>query len=142
MQATVRGAAGSTSGPPPLSQITFDNKAHSGRVKIRLDNRADIKECKDPSIFGRGRSCVGRDRGGVGPRHAAIPVPPSLTRAAACPAGDNSFRLFFDVIVILVCSLSFILCARSIIRGLMLQHVSDGTAGSSANRSCRPLCKP
>ncbi|XP_074990328.1 mucolipin-1 isoform X7 [Calonectris borealis] len=34
--------------------ITFDNKAHSGRVKIRLDNRADIKECKDPSVFGRG----------------------------------------------------------------------------------------
>ncbi|NXY80294.1 MCLN1 protein, partial [Glareola pratincola] len=73
--------------------ITFDNKAHSGRVKIRLDNRADIKECKDPSVFGR---------------------------------GDNSFRLFFDVVVILVCSLSFILCARSIIRGLMLQHVSGG----------------
>uniref|UniRef100_A0A8C9LG84 Mucolipin 1 n=1 Tax=Pavo cristatus TaxID=9049 RepID=A0A8C9LG84_PAVCR len=69
--------------------ITFDNKAHSGRVKIRLDNRADIKECKDHSVFGR---------------------------------GDNSFRLFFDVVVILVCSLSFILCARSIIRGLMLQH--------------------
>ncbi|XP_074990323.1 mucolipin-1 isoform X2 [Calonectris borealis] len=36
--------------------ITFDNKAHSGRVKIRLDNRADIKECKDPSVFGRGRN--------------------------------------------------------------------------------------
>uniref|UniRef100_A0A663N510 Mucolipin 1 n=1 Tax=Athene cunicularia TaxID=194338 RepID=A0A663N510_ATHCN len=68
--------------------ITFDNKAHSGRVKIRLDNQADIKECKDPSVF-----------------------------------GDNSFRLFFDVVVILVCSLSFILCARSIIRGLLLQHV-------------------
>ncbi|KFP05972.1 Mucolipin-1, partial [Calypte anna] len=72
--------------------ITFDNKAHSGRVKIHLENRADIKECKDPSIFGRGRS------------------------------GDNSFRLCFDVLVILVCLLSFILCARSIIRGLMLQH--------------------
>ncbi|NXA43697.1 MCLN1 protein, partial [Eudromia elegans] len=69
--------------------ITFDNKAHSGRVKIRLDNRADIKECKDPSVFGR---------------------------------GDNSLRLFFDVVVILVCSLSFVLCARSIIRGLLLQH--------------------
>ncbi|XP_064900009.1 mucolipin-1 [Columba livia] len=69
--------------------ITFDNKAHSGRVKIRLDNRADIKECKDPSVFGR---------------------------------GDNSFRLLFDVVVILVCSLSFVLCARSIVRGLMLQH--------------------
>lgn len=41
---------------PPSPQITFDNKAHSGRVKIHLDNRADIKECKDPSVFGRGRS--------------------------------------------------------------------------------------
>ncbi|XP_074835672.1 mucolipin-1 isoform X3 [Carettochelys insculpta] len=69
--------------------ITFDNKAHSGRVKISLDNKADIKECKDPSIYGR---------------------------------GDNTFRVFFDVAVILVCVLSFILCARSIIRGLMLQH--------------------
>ncbi|XP_061218233.1 mucolipin-1 [Neopsephotus bourkii] len=69
--------------------ITFDNKAHSGRVRIHLENQAHIKECKDPSVFGR---------------------------------GDNSFRLFFDVIVILVCSLSFILCARSIIRGLLLQH--------------------
>ncbi|CAM2109677.1 unnamed protein product [Caretta caretta] len=69
--------------------ITFDNKAHSGRVKISLDNKADIKECKDPSVYGR---------------------------------GDNTFRVFFDVAVILVCVLSFILCARSIIRGLMLQH--------------------
>ncbi|CAM5116855.1 unnamed protein product [Natator depressus] len=65
--------------------ITFDNKAHSGRVKISLDNKADIKECKDPSVYGR---------------------------------GDNTFRMFFDVAVILVCVLSFILCAR----GLMLQH--------------------
>jgi len=47
------------------------------------------------------------------------------------PGGDNSFRLFFDVVVILVCSLSFILCARSIIRGLMLQHVSGAAGGSS-----------
>lgn len=36
--------------------------------------------------------------------------------------------MFFDVAVILVCVLSFILCARSIIRGLMLQHVSTGLA--------------
>ncbi|KAM9115005.1 mucolipin-1 isoform 5-T7 [Pangshura tecta] len=69
--------------------ITFDNKAHSGRVKISLDNKADIKECKDPSIYGR---------------------------------GDNTFRMAFDVAVILVCVLSFVLCARSIIRGLILQH--------------------
>lgn len=57
---------------PPRSQITFDNKAHSGRVKIRLDNRADIKECKDPSIFGRGRG------GGSGPPARCDPgVPPT-----------------------------------------------------------------
>lgn len=48
-------------------------------------------------------------------------------------AGDNSFRLFFDVVVILVCSLSFVLCARSIIRGLMLQHVSGGTPHSPSS---------
>uniref|UniRef100_A0A8D0G470 Mucolipin TRP cation channel 1 n=1 Tax=Sphenodon punctatus TaxID=8508 RepID=A0A8D0G470_SPHPU len=34
--------------------ITFDNKAHSGRVTIHLDNKADIQECKDPSVYGRG----------------------------------------------------------------------------------------
>ncbi|XP_027527516.1 mucolipin-1-like, partial [Neopelma chrysocephalum] len=68
--------------------ITFDNRAHSGRVRIRLENHADIRECRDPAVYGR---------------------------------GDNSFRLFFDIVVILVCSLSFILCARSIIRGLLLQ---------------------
>ncbi|XP_025047611.1 mucolipin-1 isoform X3 [Alligator sinensis] len=68
--------------------ITFDNKAHSGRVKISLDNKADIKECKDPSVYGR---------------------------------GDNTFRLFFDVVVVIICTLSFALCARSIVRGLILQ---------------------
>uniref|UniRef100_A0A2D4IQ10 Mucolipin extracytosolic domain-containing protein n=2 Tax=Micrurus TaxID=8634 RepID=A0A2D4IQ10_MICLE len=71
--------------------ITFDNKAHSGRVKIRLDNKVDIQECKNPNISGK---------------------------------GDNRFRMFFDVVVILICVLSFILCSRSIIKGLRLQHVS------------------
>lgn len=69
--------------------ITFDNQAHSGLVKIYLDNKVDIQECKDPSVYGK---------------------------------GDNSFRLFFDVLVLLICALSFILCARSVIRGLLLQH--------------------
>ncbi|XP_053154795.1 mucolipin-1 isoform X2 [Hemicordylus capensis] len=69
--------------------ITFDNKAHSGRVKISLDNKVDIQECKDPSVYGK---------------------------------GDNHFRMFFDVVVLLSCVLSFILCTRSIIRGLLLQH--------------------
>lgn len=32
--------------------IVLDNKAHSGKVKIRLENEASIKECKDPSVSG------------------------------------------------------------------------------------------
>lgn len=35
-------------------QIVLDNKAHSGKVKIQLENRATIKECKDPSVSGHG----------------------------------------------------------------------------------------
>lgn len=35
-------------------QIVLDNKAHSGKVKIHLDNEASIKECKDPSVSGQG----------------------------------------------------------------------------------------
>ncbi|XP_043446178.1 mucolipin-1 isoform X3 [Prionailurus bengalensis] len=69
--------------------ITFDNKAHSGRIPISLETQAHIQECKHPSVF----------------RH-----------------GDNSFRLLFDVVVILTCSFSFLLCARSLLRGFLLQN--------------------
>uniref|UniRef100_A0A8D0RSH3 Polycystin cation channel PKD1/PKD2 domain-containing protein n=1 Tax=Sus scrofa TaxID=9823 RepID=A0A8D0RSH3_PIG len=69
--------------------ITFDNKAHSGRVPISLETQAHIQECKHPSVFGH---------------------------------GDNSFRLLFDVVVILTCSFSFLLCARSLLRGFLLQN--------------------
>eukprot|EP00066_Takifugu_rubripes_P021571 XP_011610837.1 PREDICTED: mucolipin-1 [Takifugu rubripes] len=41
--------------------IVMDNKAHSGKVKIRLESRATIKECKDPSVSGQGtEKCLGR----------------------------------------------------------------------------------
>lgn len=42
---------------------------------------------------------------------------------APFPIGDNSFRLLFDVVVILTCSFSFLLCARSLLRGFLLQNV-------------------
>ncbi|KAJ8378537.1 hypothetical protein AAFF_G00239200 [Aldrovandia affinis] len=69
--------------------IVLDNKAHSGKVKISLDNQASIKECKDPNVSG----------------HA-----------------ENYVRLVFDVLVAVVCSLSLLLCGRSILRGILLQH--------------------
>uniref|UniRef100_A0A8C3UF17 Mucolipin 1 n=1 Tax=Catharus ustulatus TaxID=91951 RepID=A0A8C3UF17_CATUS len=67
--------------------VTFDNRAHSGRVRIRLDTHAAIRECHHPSL-----------------------------------PGDNSLRLSFDILVTAVCSLSLVLCARSIARGLLLQR--------------------
>ncbi|TNN83715.1 Mucolipin-1 [Liparis tanakae] len=69
--------------------MVLDNKAHSGKVKIRLENQATIKECKDPSVSG----------------HA-----------------DNYARVAFDVAVALVCTLSLLLCGRSILRGISLQR--------------------
>uniref|UniRef100_A0A8B9RPB3 Mucolipin 1a n=1 Tax=Astyanax mexicanus TaxID=7994 RepID=A0A8B9RPB3_ASTMX len=36
--------------------IVLDNKAHSGKVKISLDNEVAIKECKDPSVSGHGET--------------------------------------------------------------------------------------
>ncbi|XP_037111434.1 mucolipin-1b isoform X1 [Syngnathus acus] len=69
--------------------ILMDNRAHSGKVKISLQNRASIKECKDPNVSG----------------HA-----------------ENYARVFFDVLVALVCLLSLLLCGRSILRGVLLQH--------------------
>lgn len=32
--------------------IVMDNRAHSGKVKISLNNEASIKECKDPNVSG------------------------------------------------------------------------------------------
>uniref|UniRef100_A0A4W6FLX8 Mucolipin TRP cation channel 1a n=1 Tax=Lates calcarifer TaxID=8187 RepID=A0A4W6FLX8_LATCA len=69
--------------------IVLDNKAHSGKVKIRLENQATIKECKDPSVSG----------------HA-----------------DSYSRVAFDIIVALVCTVSLLLCGRSILRGIILQQ--------------------
>uniref|UniRef100_A0A668A2Z6 Mucolipin TRP cation channel 1 n=1 Tax=Myripristis murdjan TaxID=586833 RepID=A0A668A2Z6_9TELE len=69
--------------------IVMDNKAHSGRVKISLQNQASIKECKDPNVSGHAESYA---------------------------------REFFDVLVAFVCLLSLLLCGRSILRGVLLQH--------------------
>uniref|UniRef100_A0A3Q3LMS0 Mucolipin TRP cation channel 1b n=1 Tax=Mastacembelus armatus TaxID=205130 RepID=A0A3Q3LMS0_9TELE len=38
--------------------IVMDNRAHSGKIKISLQNQASIKECKDPNVSGHGESPV------------------------------------------------------------------------------------
>ncbi|KAG7216140.1 hypothetical protein INR49_028988 [Caranx melampygus] len=69
--------------------ILMDNRAHSGKVKISLQNQASIKECKEPNVSGHAESYA---------------------------------REFFDVLVAIVCLLSLLLCGRSILRGILLQH--------------------
>ncbi|XP_041833046.1 mucolipin-1b [Melanotaenia boesemani] len=69
--------------------IVMDNRAHSGKVKISLQNQASIKECKDTNVSGHAESYA---------------------------------REFFDVLVAIVCLLSLLLCGRSILRGILLQH--------------------
>lgn len=36
--------------------ILFDNKAHSGKIKLSLQNQASIKECRDPNVSGHADS--------------------------------------------------------------------------------------
>ncbi|XP_045928122.1 mucolipin-1-like [Micropterus dolomieu] len=69
--------------------IVMDNRAHSGKVKISLQNQASIKECRDPNVSGHAESYA---------------------------------REFLDVVVAFVCLLSLLLCGRSILRGILLQH--------------------
>lgn len=38
-----------------VRQILMDNRAHSGKVKITLQNQASITECKDPNVSGHGQ---------------------------------------------------------------------------------------
>uniref|UniRef100_A0A8C5WNE9 Mucolipin TRP cation channel 2 n=1 Tax=Laticauda laticaudata TaxID=8630 RepID=A0A8C5WNE9_LATLA len=71
--------------------ITFNNMAHSGKIKIYFDTDADIQECKDWNISG------------------------SLVQK------NTQYILVFDGLVIVSCFASLILCTRSIILALKLQ---------------------
>ncbi|XP_070602362.1 mucolipin-2 isoform X2 [Erythrolamprus reginae] len=71
--------------------ITFNNKAHSGKIKIYFDIDAEIQECKDWNISG---SFVQK---------------------------NTQYILVFDGLVIMTCLGSLILCTRSIILALKLQ---------------------
>ncbi|KAM6455294.1 mucolipin-2 isoform 2-T2 [Liasis olivaceus] len=71
--------------------ITFNNMAHSGKMKIYFDTDADIQECKEWNISG------------------------SLVQK------NTQYILVFDGFVIMSCFASLILCTRSIILALKLQ---------------------
>lgn len=107
-----------------LFQIVLDNKAHSGKVKIQLENRAIIKECKDPSVSGHGASpneCMGVMT--LIQHVNETIIANSCSSFPLSPPAENYTRVAFDVAVALVCMLSLLLCGRSILRGIMLQQV-------------------
>ncbi|XP_041958407.1 mucolipin-3 isoform X1 [Alosa sapidissima] len=72
--------------------ILFDNTAHSGRIKISLDNHVQINVCKDWNISGSSDKDY----------HLTL-------------------ILTFDSFIILACLVSLILCIRSVLNGLQLQ---------------------
>uniref|UniRef100_A0A8C3NBV5 Mucolipin TRP cation channel 2 n=1 Tax=Geospiza parvula TaxID=87175 RepID=A0A8C3NBV5_GEOPR len=65
--------------------ITFNNRAHSGKIKVYFDSDTDIQECKDWHIFN------------------------SVLQK------NTQYILVFDGFVILSCLASLILCTRSIV---------------------------
>ncbi|KAI5096233.1 mucolipin-3 isoform X3 [Silurus meridionalis] len=70
--------------------ITFNNRAHSGRIRVDLDNDVDINECRDWKVTG------------------------------ASPK-NIYYTVLFDVVIILTCLASLILCTRSVSTGVQLQ---------------------
>lgn len=38
---------------------------------------------------------------------------------------ENYTRVAFDVVVAMICGISLVLCGRSIVRGILLQHVGE-----------------
>ncbi|XP_075012277.1 mucolipin-2 isoform X9 [Calonectris borealis] len=90
--------------------ITFNNRAHSGKIKIYFDSDTDIQECKDWHIFG------------------------SVLQK------NTQYILVFDGFVILSCFSSLILCTRSIVLALRLQKVLILTMQASLPKVLRFCC--
>ncbi|OXB51559.1 hypothetical protein ASZ78_016846, partial [Callipepla squamata] len=72
--------------------ITFNNRAHSGKIKIYFNSDTDIQECKDWHILG------------------------SVLQK------NSLYILVFDGFVILNCLASLILCSRSVVLALKLRQ--------------------
>ncbi|XP_042560915.1 mucolipin-3 [Clupea harengus] len=74
------------------TMILFDNTAHSGMIKISLENRVQINVCKEWNVSGSSDT-----------DYHLIQI------------------LMFDSVIILACLVSLVLCTRSVLSGLQLQ---------------------
>ncbi|XP_030630645.1 mucolipin-3 [Chanos chanos] len=73
-------------------RIVFDNRAHSGLIKISLESDVEISVCKDLNISGSTETTY-----------------------------HFHMLLLLDSVVILACVVSLLLCTRSVSRGIQLQ---------------------
>ncbi|GAB5575220.1 mucolipin-2 isoform X3 [Prionailurus iriomotensis] len=112
--------------------ITFDNKAHSGRIKISLDNDISIRECKDWHVSGsRLKSKLHEERVHSWKYGHEFNYRLSTTENFGTEPENGltysfqkntHYMMIFDAFVILICLASLILCLRSVITGLQLQQ--------------------
>ncbi|XP_064349459.1 mucolipin-2 isoform X4 [Camelus dromedarius] len=93
--------------------ITFDNNAHSGKIKIYFDSDANIEECKDLTISGSSNGSSSHTRNKL--------VELALFAEKAQIQKNTQYVLVFDAFVIVICLASLILCTRSIVLALRLR---------------------
>ncbi|XP_067157095.1 mucolipin-2 isoform X1 [Apteryx mantelli] len=92
--------------------ITFNNRAHSGKIKIYFDSDTDIQECKDWHISG---SIVTLEH------RWTDELSGKMRSLHQFLQKNTQYVLVFDGFVIISCLASLILCTRSIILALRLQ---------------------
>nr|XP_044605169.1 mucolipin-2 isoform X6 [Equus asinus] len=94
--------------------ITFDNRAHSGKIKIYFDSDAHIEECKDLNISGSSCHFVWK----LFPGKACLTIAFCFCSSVQ---KNTQYILVFDAFVIVICLASLILCTRSIVLALKLR---------------------
>lgn len=109
-----------------FAQITFNNQAHSGRIKIDMEQDVSISECRDWEIIG---ACECLSKRVCGENHSVLRQW-FLSAAQALYLSE-----VFDSLIIVTCITSFILCTRSVISGFRLQCVSKLILGHDRTNS-------
>nr|XP_048309612.1 mucolipin-2 isoform X5 [Myodes glareolus] len=96
--------------------ITFDNTAHSGKIRIYFNSEANIEECKAMNISGSNCRLLESHSPQFVQGVLNICI---LPRSAV--QRSTQYVLPFDVFVIMICLASLILCTRSIVLALRLR---------------------
>ncbi|EHB18033.1 Mucolipin-2 [Heterocephalus glaber] len=106
------------------ASIIFDNKAHSGKIKIYFDSKANIEECRALNISGSKKASK------LALSAGNMPISEAEKQKRGCGLNllfgaasqkNTQYVLVFDAFVILICLASLVLCTRSIVLALRLR---------------------